>query len=1570
MPAASEGVLTFVRGGARVTAVPGEVLSQAELSTLQFEPAADFSGPVTPFVYTLTGTNGGVSDPATVTITVDGVPDLADDTVTVQEDVATALSPLDNDPDVVGDGPATLALTSAPPAGQGELSYTDAGGATVVVDPTALPSGLTAAEFNTLTFTPAPDYNGPVDPVTYTVTDADGDVESATIRIAIDAAPDAGDDTIAATEDTPVAVDVLGNDEGGDGLAGVTFAAVPDPAVGTLTYTDASGASQPVVAGVELTPAEAASLLFTPAPDVSGPVPPFTYTLRDVDGDVSAPATVSITVDGIPDLADDLVSIAEDETVLLDPLANDADPVGDGPASVAITAIPAPGEGTLSYTADAGGTVTIGAGDLPAGLSATEAATLTFTPAPAYNGPVTPITYTVTDADGDVERATIRVEIAATVDAVNDAVTTPEGSPVALAPLANDDPGGPGASVTIDTAPPASQGTLTYVDATGTLQTVDPAVLPATLTPAEFNTLTFTPAADYQGPVDPIGYTITDPDGGARDSAAISILVDGLPEAVDDVVAGEEDTPLALDIVANDDLGDGVAAFTLDSLPPAAEGLLTYVDATTGAVTPVTAGAPLTPAEAATLTFTPAADFNGPVTDIPYTLTDADGDTSSATLSISIDAAPDAVADLVETPEDTQAAIPLLDNDGFDAADLATVTVTAPAAGFGALTYTDATGSSVTLTPGAATDLTPGEAATLAFAPAPDVTGAVPAIPYTLTDLDGDSSDALISILIVPTPDAVPETIATDEEAPVALDLTSNDDTGAGLDRIRLDTVPPATEGTLTYTDAAGTLQTVDPASPPTLTPAEAASLVFTPAPDFSGTATPIGYTLFDTNGAADSSQAVITVNGVPDLTDDIFSTPSDTSIDLDILANDVDFGDGIDTVTLDALPPAAEGVLTYETVPGDASTRTDAVAGTPLTAAQADTLAFDPDPAFFGAVTPVTYTVTDTTGDSATATLSGSVAADVNAATDSYLTDPDLVITEGTTQPLGLLANDRFNDPDSTVTLAGLPPASEGTLTYTDAAGTVIAIDPAAPPVLPPGEAATLAFTPADGFGGAVTPFTYTITAPDGTTDSAAVELFVDLLPEARPDSFAIEEGGTADLSTLISGGTEEDDRGDGPVTLAITAPPAAQGTLSYETVPGDASTRTDIPAGATEAGLTEAQAATLAFAATPEFAGPVDPIAYTITDADGDSSATTVSIAVDPAPDATSEAVTVAEDTPTPIDIFANETDPGSGLAAVTFTGIPDPATVGILTVLDDPTDPASARPLTEGDVLTPAQAATLTFVPVENFDGAVPPVSYTLTDTDGDVSDPATLTLTVDAAPEALPDLFTVDEDGGPVAINPLANDDGDPGTPQGDTGSPGPNTPTVTLTAPAAAQGTLTYTADAGGTVTAAPGAPLTLSATEAQSLAFTPAPDFDGTVAIDYTVTDGDAADPESASATLRIAVNPIPDPVADLVATDEDTPVALGILPGDDVGDGIATVDILSLPDPADGTLTYTDATGATQTLTAPASLSAAEANTLTFTPAPDVTTAGRPPVSFTYTLTDTTADTATPTPVNITIEA
>ena len=40
--------------------------------------------------------------------------------------------------------------------------------------------------------------------------------------------------------------------------------------------------------------------------------------------------------------------------------------------------------------------------------------------------------------------------------------------------------------------------------------------------------------------------------------------------------------------------------------------------------------------------------------------------------------------------------------------------------------------------------------------------------------------------------------------------------------------------------------------------------------------------------------------------------------------------------------------------------------------------------------------------------------------------------------------------------------------------------------------------------------------------------------------------------------------------------------------------------------------------------------------------------------------------------------------------------------------------------GDVLTPEQAATLTFVPVEDFNGPVPPINYTVTDVNGQTSD----------------------------------------------------------------------------------------------------------------------------------------------------------------------------------------------------------------------------------------------------------
>jgi hypothetical protein len=73
--------------------------------------------------------------------------------------------------------------------------------------------------------------------------------------------------------------------------------------------------------------------------------------------------------------------------------------------------------------------------------------------------------------------------------------------------------------------------------------------------------------------------------------------------------------------LAGTDIDGTVATVTVTSLPPASEGRpLSCPDGTT----PVVAGTPITAAQAASLIFTPAANFNGTVT-IAFTVTDDDG---------------------------------------------------------------------------------------------------------------------------------------------------------------------------------------------------------------------------------------------------------------------------------------------------------------------------------------------------------------------------------------------------------------------------------------------------------------------------------------------------------------------------------------------------------------------------------------------------------------------------------------------------------------------------------------------------------------------------------------------------------------------------------------------------------------------------------------------------------------------------------------------------------------------------------------------------------------------------------
>ncbi|MEJ6392007.1 tandem-95 repeat protein [Gymnodinialimonas sp. 2305UL16-5] len=1517
LPPAGQGALFIDDGsGTPVAVTAGAALTPAQVATLFFRPATDFFGTVDPFNYTLEATNGD-TDPATVNITIDGDPEASDDVFTIPEDTPTPIDITANDDG--GEPPFTYALTSVPPTSQATLTYTADGGGTVTIDPNNPPSGLSVTEAASLVLTPAPNFDGPVNPLAYTVTDNDGDTSSASASFTIDAAPDAGDDSFTTNEDTDIPITILANDDTGSGIAAATFNTLPPSSQGTLFLIDGrTGAEVAVPAGVDLPPGAIATLFFRPAADFSGSVTTFDYTLTDTDGDTDT-ANVDITVDAVPDVASDAQDVQEAIETQLNLLDNDSD-FGNGPATFTFDTVPAPGDGMLTYTDDATGLATNVVAGTP--LSEAEMRTVAFTSQTGVFGPIPTFSYTATDADGDTDTANVDLSVLAAVDAMDDNVTTPEDTPVALNPLSNDDPGGPNATAAVTSIPSAAQGTLTYIDAAGATQTITG---PTTLTRAEFGSLRFVPTTGFNGPVDPINYTISDP-GGNTDSAVINITVDGLPDPVNDTLSGEEDTPLPVDITGNDDVGDGPATFTIDALPPAAQGVLTYTNSS-GSVVPVPQGTPLTQAEASSIIFTPAAGFNGAVDPVTYTVTDVDGDTGTASLNITIDAVPDVVADVYAGTEDTELALPILSNDDLGSG-LQSVTIdTVPAAAEGTLIYTNGSGARVPITPG--TTLTPGEVATLAFRPAPDFAGAVSPFAYTVTDSDGDQDSTSVTITIDGIPEPQDDVYVVEEDGSVLVNVAANDDLGDGPATITLDSVPTAAQGTLTYTNSSGMQVTVNPASPPSgLTPAEISTLTFTPTPDYQGPVNPIEYTVTDADGDTASATATITIDAAPDAIDDAFSTDEDTPLPLTIIDNDTG-GTGTTTLRFDTVPPITQGTITYRD-PATGATVTVG-AGDVISNTQALFLTFTPASDFNGSVDQFTYTLIDADGDEDSANVNVEVDAVPDPENDEITTLEDTPVAIDIFADNGNGPDDTGNGPAS-VSFDNLPPAAQGALTYTNSVGNVVQVVAGAS--LTPAEAATLVFTPANDFFGPVAPVQYTLTDTNGDSGTASINITVDGTPDLNPDVFTAEADETIGIDVLLN----DQDFGNAPSTFSITTPDSAEGVVTYEVTPGN---RVTLPANATTSGLTETQMRTLQFDPDAGFFGDVSQITYTATDADGDTAMTTANIFVAAGTDVENDALIGKEDTPIEIEPVDNDLigDPDS---TITFAAVP-PSSQGVYSYRDDAT--GAMTPIAAGTPISVDEFATLRFTPATGFTGDVDDLVYTATASPagGGTSDTATIQLTIDPVPEAVDDNYTTDEDTN-IAIPVNANDDNGTGLQSIQfTSLPDPSTEGVvfstTLGRAITTSDVLTNPADIG-------------------SLEFRPVANFSGTVAtFQYTLidmADGNGIQ-ETDIADVNITVDAVPDAVPDTAALNEDGFADVNVLANDDAGDGPASVTFTNLPDPGTiGTLSYIDSTGARVAVPSGTPLTPAEAATARFTPIPNFD--GVVPV-INYTVADTNGD-------------
>jgi hypothetical protein len=302
----------------------------------------------------------------------------------------------------------------------------------------------------------------------------------------------------------------------------------------------------------------------------------FTYTISDGNGGTDT-ATVNVTVEAAanldPDAVDDALTTAEDTPGTVNVLANDTDPDGD---ALSVTGNSQGANGTVSCEAD---------GDC------------TYTPAPDFNGSDA-FTYDISDGNGGTDTATVNVTVTPVNDppnAVDDTLTTQEDTPGAVNVLANDtDPDGDALTVTGN-----SQG------ANGTVSC------------EADGDCTYTPAPDFNGS-DAFTYTISDGNGGT-DTAMVNVTVtpvNDLPNAVDDTLATQEDTPGTVNVLTNDTDPDGDT--------------LSVTGNTQGANGTVSCEAD------GDCTYTPNAGFSG-TDSFTYTISDGNGGTDTATVNVTVE---------------------------------------------------------------------------------------------------------------------------------------------------------------------------------------------------------------------------------------------------------------------------------------------------------------------------------------------------------------------------------------------------------------------------------------------------------------------------------------------------------------------------------------------------------------------------------------------------------------------------------------------------------------------------------------------------------------------------------------------------------------------------------------------------------------------------------------------------------------------------------------------------------------------------------------------------------------------
>ncbi|MBH0007714.1 Ig-like domain-containing protein, partial [Psychrobacter sp. SWN149] len=252
-------------------------------------------------------------------------------------------------------------------------------------------------------------------------------------------------------------------------------------------------------------------ITFTPEAGFTGDPTPISYTVDDITGETSNPATVTIDYPQTAPVAKNDRGVGPLNTpVAVNILANDTDPENDlDPTTVMITQSPAGG----TIAADGKSVDVPGEGswvvDPTTGV-------VTFTPEAGFTADPTPISYTVDDITGETSNeAIIVVDYPPTAPvALDDTNTGTTGNPVVVDILSNDtDLDGDLDPTTVKLIDPTdgSEVTTLTVEGEGSW-VVDPTT----------GAVTFTPEADFTGDPTPVEYVVSDTTGLTSEPATIT----------------------------------------------------------------------------------------------------------------------------------------------------------------------------------------------------------------------------------------------------------------------------------------------------------------------------------------------------------------------------------------------------------------------------------------------------------------------------------------------------------------------------------------------------------------------------------------------------------------------------------------------------------------------------------------------------------------------------------------------------------------------------------------------------------------------------------------------------------------------------------------------------------------------------------------------------------------------------------------------------------------------------------------------------------------------------------------